>query len=233
MWAQGTALVGEDRIAGRATPGQRGGGLASYLASFFFPWGLDTCLIGAQGTFFGTSFFFPWDLAVYYPYNRGGDSPLVGGRGPVGRGGSDRRRSAGKAQRPYLLVGWLWFLGMMVPVIGLVQVSWQSMADRYTYLPQIGLAIACGFAAEALLGRRMRARVAAALAAVTLAALMVAAFRQASYWQNSLVLWTRALQCTHGNDRSYFSMGHALQVQGRLEDAIRYRESLQSTPAMS
>ena len=116
---------------------------------------------------------------------------------------------------PCLFVGWFWYVGMLVPVIGVVQVGSQAMADRYTYLPQIGLCIAVTWSAAAVgqiflsakknAGyRRWAGGVASAL---VLAALMACASQQTTFWQNSETLWTRAVACAPKTPRSTTAWG--------------------------
>lgn len=135
-------------------------------------------------------------------------------------------------QWPALFVGWAWFLGALVPVIGLVQVGGQSMADRYTYLPTIGLWIALVWpVADVLKPRPAWGRAAAigALAcALGFASLTV---RQLMFWQDSETLFRRSLAVTHGNARAHFMLAVALQDQGRVAEAIQeYRNGLQIRP---
>ena len=107
-------------------------------------------------------------------------------------------------QRPYIAVGWFWFVGTMVPVIGLVQVGAQSMADRYTYIPYLGLFLIVVWGAAELIKKfEIDLRVAAAVALIAMAALGYAAFVQASYWKSSETLYMRTLAVTKEN---YFLM---------------------------
>ena len=122
---------------------------------------------------------------------------------------------------PYLLVGWLWYLGMLVPVIGLVQVGLQAMADRYTYLPQIGLCIALAWgASDVTRSWPHRAWVCGVASALAVAVLMGCAWRQTSFWRDSETLWTHTLACTSGNYIAHYNLGVALADQGRLDEAI-------------
>ena len=125
---------------------------------------------------------------------------------------------AGRRKHPYLLVGWLWYLGMLVPVIGLLQVGIQARADRYTYLPQIGLYILVTWGAVEMCGswRRRRAVLGFAAAAV-LAGLLVGAYAQTRYWQNSVSLWTRALACTPENFMAHNDLGHRPGRAGEMD----------------
>jgi protein O-mannosyl-transferase len=119
--------------------------------------------------------------------------------------------------------GWFWFFGMLVPVIGLVQVGEQSMADRYTYLPLIGLFIILVWGAAALCLRWQVPRVACAgLAGLLLIACVVLAHRQVGYWRNSEALYHHDLAVTHKNWLAAYNLGWYLDEQGRLDEALTY-----------
>ena len=137
-----------------------------------------------------------------------------------------------RCKRPYLLVGWLWYLGMLVPVIGFVQVGNQAWADRYTYLPQLGLYIMIAWAASDLCGRRRGGRVALATAAgVSLTALLILAHLQTRYWRDSVSLWTHALDCTAKNGFALNNLGAALSQQGKWDEAVpRFESALRINP---
>ncbi|MGA2501974.1 MAG: tetratricopeptide repeat protein, partial [Tepidisphaeraceae bacterium] len=126
---------------------------------------------------------------------------------------------------------WFWYLGMLVPVIGVVQVGGQAMADRYTYLPEIGVSIAAVWAVDAL-GRLRPLRGACAVAAaVVLAIFMGLAWRQTAYWHDSVALWTRDVACTEPTALGHLNLGRALKQQGRLEEAVdEYRRGLDLKP---
>ena len=125
--------------------------------------------------------------------------------------------------KPYLVTGWFWYLGMLVPVIGLVQVGEQAHADRYTYLPQIGLYIMIAWSVgELLLKSTSRARralvgVAAAIVIVSLSALSLG---QTSYWKNSETLWSHTLAVTSDNDVAHNNLGFLFLRRGELDKAI-------------
>jgi tetratricopeptide (TPR) repeat protein len=126
-----------------------------------------------------------------------------------------------RRQRPYLLTGWLWYLGMLVPVIGLVQVGWQGRADRYTYLPQIGLYVAVAWAVADLtaLWRHQRTIVSAA-AILVISLLSVSCWAQTSYWRDSETLFKHALAVTTNNDVAENNLGIVFLGQGRVDEAI-------------
>ena len=124
---------------------------------------------------------------------------------------------------PWLLMGWLWYLGMFVPVIGLMQTGDQSRADRYTYLPQIGLCILLAWGAEALTrswpGRRL---LLASAAGIILAALLATAYQQTTYWKNSITLWNRTLALWPQSYIAHCNLGIALAGQGQTSEAVQH-----------
>jgi tetratricopeptide (TPR) repeat protein len=126
-----------------------------------------------------------------------------------------------RKKAPYFVTGWLWYLGMLVPVIGLVQVGWQGHADRYTYLPQIGLYIALTWAvtdfARSWRFQGIALRVSALIIVV---ALSWRCWLQTSYWRDSETLFTHALAVTRNNDVAMNNLGIIFLEQGRLDDAI-------------
>jgi tetratricopeptide (TPR) repeat protein len=126
-----------------------------------------------------------------------------------------------RKRAPYFVTGWLWYLGMLVPVIGLVQVGWQGHADRYTYLPQIGLYIAGTWAVTDLTRSwRFQRIVLSAAALVVVAVLTWRAWLQTSYWRDSETLFTHALAVTSNNDVALNNLGIIFLDKGQLDDAI-------------
>lgn len=126
-----------------------------------------------------------------------------------------------RESQPWLLVGWLWFLGTLVPVIGLVQVGLQGRADRYTYLPHLGLFIAVVFGVSEWTRRRgIKPFWPAALATLALAACLGFTVRQLEFWRDSEVLFRRSLEVSPRNPIARLNLGVALQQQGRLEEAL-------------
>ena len=122
---------------------------------------------------------------------------------------------------PYVIVGWLWYLGMLVPVIGFVQVGLQGRADRFTYLPHIGLSIILAWGiADLTTSWRHRRILLAAGSAIALMGATWAAFVQTTYWKESVTLWTRTLAVTSDNDVAHLCMAAALMARGDVEQAI-------------
>ena len=133
---------------------------------------------------------------------------------------------------PWLLVGWLWFLGMLVPMIGLLQVGSQAHADRYTYLSQIGLYIALTWTLAEWAATLPSRRAALAWAATAvLAALLICARRQVAYWRSSEALWKHTLACTTRNHLAHNLLAVALGQEGRQDEAFaEFRKSLHIYP---
>ena len=126
-------------------------------------------------------------------------------------------------RRPELAVGWSWFLGMLVPVNGLVQVGAQARADRYMYLPLIGLSVAVVFGVHRWSGGRPRLRVPACVAgALAVTAFAVATAVQVRYWRDTETLFQRALAVTIGNHVAHVNLGEELIRQKRYDDATAH-----------
>ncbi len=136
--------------------------------------------------------------------------------------------------RRYLTIGWLWTLLLLAPVIGIVQVGGQAMADRYTYLPLIGLSIAVAWGAfEFAPGERAR-RALAALAIAVLAALSAATFQQVRIWRDTETLFAHALRVTERNAVAHVNLGLALTRAGRLDEGESHaNEALAIAPRLA
>ena len=135
-------------------------------------------------------------------------------------------------RRPYLAMGWLWYIGLLVPVIGLVQVGNQAMADRYTYVPLTGLFIMLAWsAADVTKGLRYQKIVSGAVGVSIVLVLSVCSWFQVQHWQNGVTLFGHAVDVTRGNYLAYSNFGVALKRAGRVEDAIeQWKTSLQIRP---
>jgi tetratricopeptide (TPR) repeat protein len=135
-------------------------------------------------------------------------------------------------RRPYLGMGWLWYLGTLVPVIGLVQVGLQAMADRYTYVPLIGLFIMIAWGIPDILkGWRHRKTVFAVSAGLLLSVLAIVTWAQVQCWQNSIRLYKHTLKVTSKNSLIHYDLGVVMLRQGRYSDAITHlSESLRIEP---
>lgn len=133
---------------------------------------------------------------------------------------------------PWFIVGWLWFLGTLIPVIGLVQVGVQAMADRYTYVPLIGLFIIISWGLFSLMDRRpLKIAGKALITVVILGALTAVSWKQVGYWQNSITLFERDLAVTKNNYVAHNNLGHRLMELGEPKEAImHYKKALASNP---
>jgi len=135
-------------------------------------------------------------------------------------------------KRRYLITGWGWYLIMLLPVIGLVQVGEQALADRYTYLPQIGIVLAITWTtADATAGIRQLQRFVAFTAVAVTVTLAWCACHQTRYWRNSESLWLQTLAVTKDNDLAHNNLGSVWWKSGRVDDAIReYQAALKVSP---
>jgi tetratricopeptide (TPR) repeat protein len=135
-------------------------------------------------------------------------------------------------RRPWLFVGWFWFLGTLVPVIGLVQVGAQSMADRFSYLPGIGLFILVVWGLSDVLGAQPRRQKALALAGIAaLAGCLAVTSLQLKYWRNSITLFRHAIEVTTDNHVACACLGQALDAMGLEDQALTFcRESVRIEP---
>lgn len=171
--------------------------------------------------------FWPSGLAIFYPYPTGSlvwQAALAG----VGIAAVTVMAIRMARKRPYLIVGWLWFLITLAPVIGLIQAGQQSRADRYMYIPMIGLSMALVWGAAELLQGRPQAQV--ALAAAVCAACAAVTWSQVGYWEDGVKLFQRAVDVTGDNYVARFNLAHELREQGndagairQLEEAVRIR----------
>jgi protein O-mannosyl-transferase len=136
-------------------------------------------------------------------------------------------------RRPYLAVGWFWYLGVLVPVIGLIQVGAQSMADRYTYLSMIGVTIMVVWGSAELAARSDRLRAAMSIAAVTLlASWTVLTVFQVATWKDSVSVFQHAVEATDDNYFAHNHLGLAYQNAGRTEDAGQeFKEAVRTAPS--
>jgi Flp pilus assembly protein TadD len=133
---------------------------------------------------------------------------------------------------PYLITGWGWYLVMLLPVIGLIQVGEQAMADRYTYLPHIGIVLALTWTVgAATAGARQWQRAVACTAVALMVALAWCGGQQTRYWRDSESLWLHTLAVTKNNDLAHNNLGEVWSRRGRGDDAIReFQAALEITP---
>jgi tetratricopeptide (TPR) repeat protein len=129
-------------------------------------------------------------------------------------------------RRPYLAVGWVWYLATLGPVIGLTQSGDQALADRFMYVPSIGLSIMVAWGLPDLLAKWPARDIALrATAVLTLAGCAMVSRHQVGYWANSYVLWQHALDVTSNNHRAENNFANELMEQGRLDEALRHYEA--------
>ncbi len=206
------------------------GGAVKSLEEYPFSLRLENAIVSVADYIW--QMFWPSGLAVFYPYPEHGlpmvevciaAAVLIG----ISVAAWWWRRS-----RPYVLAGWWWYLGMLVPVMGLVQAGAQAQADRYTYLPQIGLYIAITWlAAGATMGWRNRRIILGGVAVGAIAALAVMAYIQTTYWRDSATLWERALACTENNVVAHNNLGQLELKAGRTDEAIvEFQKAVDSRP---
>ncbi len=165
--------------------------------------------------------FWPLDLGIYYPYWHAKwiVSPWAWGVALVAATAGAIRYAR---RLPFLFVGWCWFLGTLVPVIGVVQVGGQAVADRYAYVPHIGLFIAMFWTLAALVPRWPQTRPWLAVAAAGgAAACMMLAWQQVGYWRSSVTLFEHTTAIIRPTGRLYYLLGDALVDDDRLADAER------------
>ena len=176
--------------------------------------------------------FWPRDLAVFYPFPASIELWQVFGSLLLLLLLSAAAVRSWR-RHPYLAVGWFWFLITLVPVIGLIQVGAQSMADRYTYLPAIGIFIVVAWGVPELVqGWRQRQLILGLLAGSVLAVLTALTWQQIGYWQDSVSLYRRTVQVTEDNFLAHYSLGLALSDAGDIDGAIRqYGEVLRIRPS--
>ncbi|MBL8232767.1 MAG: tetratricopeptide repeat protein [Bryobacterales bacterium] len=169
-------------------------------------------------------FLLPVDLGVLYPYGKIPAGTMLACAlllGVISTIFFLRARRNG-----YLLTGWLWYLGAMVPMSGLAQTGLQAMADRFTYLPMIGLAVLVVWAlADAAEHFRLPAQVAAPVAGLLLGVLAFGSFVQTSRWKNSFTLFEHTVAVTADNDVMHLNLAGLYQERGDLEKAASHFES--------
>lgn len=203
---------------------QRAGGAMATLQAYPFSTRLLNA-IHAYVAYIG-KLLWPAHLAVLYPYRFHLAAGAVAGAAVLFIGltiaalwGARGRR------RPWWTVGWLWFVIALGPVIGIVQVGGAAMADRYSYIPSVGLFVLAAWEATAWLAGRLAGRwMLGVVSAVILAACLVGTSRQLSYWRNSVTLFSHALAVTPDNAVAECNLGSALESEGKTKEAREHLE---------
>ena len=205
---------------------QKAVGAASLLGQVSLPARMGNALVSY--TAYLLNLFWPVKLAVFYPYPTALPVWPVAGAVVLLAGITLLVLAAAK-RCPWLPVGWLWYLGMLLPVIGILQVGAQARADRYTYLSFIGLFLMITWTVGDLCPPwRQRKLVLGAAMAIALVILTVCTSTQVSYWRNSETLWTHTLAHTSGNYIAHNNLGLALLQEGDVDEAIsHYQKALQ------
>lgn len=174
----------------------------------------------------------PANLTVFYPHPKGTLALWVVGLSLLALVAVTLSVFVLRKKHPYLITGWLWYLGMLVPVIGLMQVGAQAHADRYTYLPQIGvyLAVTWGIA-DLSAGWRGRRLILGTAAALVITSLIAVSWRQVGYWSSTVRLWQHTLALTSDNDVAERGLGSELLRLGQVDEAIAHdRAALRIRP---
>ena len=172
----------------------------------------------------------PSNLSAFYPYRATVATSMVVGAGALLLAVTIAAVRVSRT-RPYALVGWLWFVGTLLPVIGLVQAGLQSMADRYTYVPAIGIFVVASWGGAELAARWLGGRLTPIAAGLVVVAFAVAASRQVPVWKDSVTLWQHAVDVTTGNAYANYNLGVVLVQAGRVDEGIaRFEEALRIQP---
>jgi tetratricopeptide (TPR) repeat protein len=199
---------------------QQGGGAVGSLALYPLHLRIINALV-SYANYIG-KMFWPVNLAVVYPYP--GEFPVwqIWAACLILSGISFLVIKNYKL-RPWLLVGWLWYLGTLLPVIGLVQAGSQAMADRYTYVPLIGLFIFLVWGLSDLFERfRVKQFKIVIITTAVLSALIAVAWSQVGYWQNSITLFERTLDVTKNNYVAHNNIGHRLLELEKTDEALQH-----------
>jgi len=167
--------------------------------------------------------FWPVDLAVFYPHPDDRLAFWQVGIAAIFVIALTWTAFAIRKRHPYLHVGWLWYLIMLLPVIGIIEVGLQGHADRYTYLPHVGLYIALTWLiADYSVSLPARKQVLGTAAVAIVMVLTACSWKQVTYWRNTQTLWTHTLAATQDNDVALTDLGDYFMEQGRLDDALSY-----------
>jgi protein O-mannosyl-transferase len=200
---------------------QRGGAISSFN-ELPFALRMENALVSYCA--YIARLFWPVDLAVFYPFPA--SVPLwQATSASLALAGITAVALISIKRRPYLTVGWLWYLITLSPVIGIIQIGLQSRADRYTYIPLIGIAIMLAWGLPDLLQRfPYRGVVLAALSGAACSAWLVVTWHTVPHWRNSISLFSHAIRATDRNFVACNNLGAALRREGRLEEAMMHFE---------
>lgn len=207
---------------------QRKGGTVGSIAAYPLALRLANAIV-SYVAYVGMTIW-PSHLGAFYPYGVSPSALVVAGSALL-LAGLTAAVFVGARRRPYLLVGWLWYVGTLTPVIGVVQAGLQSMADRYTYIPLVGLFIVVAWGLGDVASTLSVQRLAIPAAVAAMVACAVKARQQVETWHDSLSLWGNAVATTSNNAYAEYNLGVVLVEAGRLEDGIaRFRAALRIDP---
>jgi tetratricopeptide (TPR) repeat protein len=208
---------------------QRRGGSVMSLQHFPFPLRLENAFV-AYVTYVVKALW-PANLSVLYPL--AGIPAWKAAGSIIALSGLSWAAARSARRRPWLLTGWLWYLVTLLPVIGLVQVGAQAMADRYTYIPLTGVFVAVAWGASRLLGDGRQARRALAVAGgLGIAACAALTSAQLDLWRDDLTLFTHALRVAPDNGDARYNLGRSLLARKRPAEAVVHlRRAVELSPA--
>jgi len=209
---------------------QKKGGAVGSFDAYPLPSRIMNALV-SYAAYLGKTFL-PVKLAVFYPYRRGGFLAVRAFAAAILLAAVTYLVIGRLRNRPYLAVGWLWYVTTLVPVIGIVQVGSQAMADRYTYIPSAGIFVMVSWGAwELLKRRRHRTLLSAAGAGAVLTACSAATVRQTEYWHDTGALFRHAIEVTRDNYLAHNNYGMHLFEKGDLDGAREhFEEALRIKP---
>jgi tetratricopeptide (TPR) repeat protein len=172
---------------------------------------------------------YPARLALLYPFPRNGLAGWKVGLAAALVAGFSAIAIRQRRKQPWLLTGWLWYLVMLLPVVGIIQVGDQAHADRYTYLPQIGIYVAITWQIAAWgVKRQIGRKTCGWLMTGVAGALMVCAWQQTAYWKDGETLWAHTLDHTTDNYVAHYNLGNEFLEKGSPREAMtQYQEALQ------
>lgn len=204
---------------------QRSSGAVATLAALPLGFRLQNAVVAYAGYLW--SLLWPTGLAVFYPYRTLPLAEVAAALAVLATLSTLAWRL--RRTRPYLLVGWLWYLGTLLPVIGIVKAGDQAMADRFTYLPAIGIFLAATWAVADAAARDARARRALLPAAVLVVlACLLATRRQVSHWRDSVTLFEHALAVTSHNHLAHLNLAAALVERGDVAAGLEQARAAQA-----
>jgi tetratricopeptide (TPR) repeat protein len=201
---------------------QKGGGAVTAIEEYPLPDRAGNALLSYVGYLANT--FWPQNLAIFYPYPEGLPAWQVAGAALL-LGAITVFTFRVARSMPFFVVGWLWYLISLTPVIGIIQVGGQAMADRYTYIPTLGIFIAIAWGVPALLyasgvSVQRATRICALAAVAVIAALALVARVEVGYWKDSVSIFSRAVRSTERNHVAHGNLGLAFWTLGRTDEAI-------------